>query len=127
MRWRMIWLTGSFFALCMAAFLVAWLVMSASGLGRPNIDWHASDKIKPGMTLAEVNAILGGPSGDYTDGRRVAPVSFTGNTPGWIGELSAIFVNLDENDKVVRVSAYVTIEAPSRLSYWERLCAKFGL
>jgi hypothetical protein len=64
------------------------------------------DRINQGMTLAEVEVILGGPAGDYHASDRPVVVSLLPAPPpglvnkAWIGNDGAVVVHLDQNDRV---------------------------
>ena len=59
---RLLW-----FGLATGIVLVVYLVMRP-GVPKHNINLASLEKIENGMTLADVEAILGVPSGDYTTG-----------------------------------------------------------
>src|SRR4051794_12517958 len=71
-------------------------------------------QIQPGMTRADVEAVLGGPPGVY--GRNRVSYCFTGSTPSasdsviWFGDELAIVVQFDSEDRV----AYVGSSVPMR-------------
>jgi hypothetical protein len=80
------------------------------GLWSSHIDQEHCDRIRAGMTQAEVEAVLGGPSGDYTDARSVQSwqlYHMLGNSmlyrgwvyKEWLGDKGAIVVTF-ENERV---------------------------
>ena len=72
--------------------------------GRP-IDWEHFERIKAGMSRAEVEAILGGPPGDYhTENIFYCSfgVTFEGRFEWWSGNEGAILIRFDEQDRVQR-------------------------
>jgi outer membrane protein assembly factor BamE (lipoprotein component of BamABCDE complex) len=75
------------------------------------IDWEHFERIKEGMSGAEVEAILGGPPGDYhtenifyhsfgvtSKGQRDTPIGYE----WWCGNKGAIVIRFDEQGKVQR-------------------------
>jgi hypothetical protein len=89
-------------AAVVAVALVVWLLLPrGTAITRGN-----AAKIQPGMTRAEVEALLGGPAGDYTAGRYAAapePVAVGGPSfSEWLGEECSVMVSFDEEDRVVR-------------------------
>jgi hypothetical protein len=81
----------------------------------PHINTQTFEQICPGMTVAEVEAILGVPPGDYTGGKvkiyheEVREGVRRGNVVGpgdhyteWVGEEIAVLVWLDDDGKVAR-------------------------
>jgi hypothetical protein len=81
--------------------LVAWLLWPR---GTANTRENAA-KIQPGMARAEVEALLGGPAGDYTAGRYAAapePVAVGSPFSEWLGEECSVLVSFDEGGRVAR-------------------------
>ncbi len=82
------------------AVLVA-VVMVIGALPRPErplVSREQFQKIEDGMTRAEVEAIIGGPPGDYTPGPHLG---FTGSFPyatcdSWAGNGGMIWVRFDD-------------------------------
>jgi hypothetical protein len=70
------------------------------------------ERIREGMTLDEIEAILGVPAGDYTDGRFYAlPIPSSGFSPlrhipviwrNWISEEGCIIIGFSESGQVCR-------------------------
>jgi hypothetical protein len=63
------------------------------------------DRVEVGMSEADVNALLGGPAGDYTTMNvlqaPVRPMGRTGTTPtGWFGNEGTIVIGFDEDRRV---------------------------
>jgi hypothetical protein len=100
-----------------------------------------NERIRPGMTLEEVEAILGGPPGDYTDGRfkplltpavveesvqtYIGPSpSATARPPGrwecWVGEGITVWVRTDGSGHVTRRELEGATAVEQTL--WDRLC-----
>jgi hypothetical protein len=103
-------------ALAAGGLLLALLVPLAAPLRRQvHIDRAACDRVKPGMSEAEVEAVLGGPPGCYTGWRYTAYTAMGGTamtnllTPGghhfrdWQGNEGCIMVGFDRDDRVVEV------------------------
>lgn len=88
-----------FLVLSLAAILVGlgvglWLLWPHTAITHEN-----ADRIQPGMTLAEVEAILGGPARDETGGRfwinQLGSTLFLGNSPEsqqWVSDECAVAV-----------------------------------
>jgi hypothetical protein len=70
------------------------------------IDQETCDKIKPGMTLKEVEDIIGGPPGFYgvVGVQSEAPSSKDGWS--WVSRRWEIVVHLNNNQKVMRAKCY---------------------
>jgi outer membrane protein assembly factor BamE (lipoprotein component of BamABCDE complex) len=72
--------------------------------GRP-IDWEHFERIKEGMSRAEVEALLGGPPGDYhTENIFYCSfgVTLDGQFERWSGNEGAILIRFDKQDRVQR-------------------------
>jgi hypothetical protein len=82
------------------------------------------ERIQEGMTLAEVEAILGGPPRDYTGGSMV-PIIILSNTSAWadsrmwVGDEMAIDVALDDSGRIFLKEARPVL--PARDGSWDRL------
>jgi hypothetical protein len=69
-----------------------------------NLTPESFERVQEGMTLAEVEATLGGPPGDYTGGGMV-PLILLSNTQAWadsrmwVGDELAIDVSLDDRGR----------------------------
>jgi hypothetical protein len=89
----------------LAVLLGLFLVRQRSG---PRIDRAAYDRIRPGMTQAQVEAVLGGPPGDYGahdledytqtggDGRLLE----VGRVERWVGKTAFVSVEFDDRGAV---------------------------
>ncbi len=71
---------------------------------RPGITEENCARIRPGMGLEEVDAILGGPPGFYRSGRRVGPglLAATDAPTRWVGERGTVRVWFDKDVKATR-------------------------
>src|SRR5262245_30954410 len=72
------------------------------------IDFNAYQTIKPGMSRAEVEKLMGGPPGDYTRGRYSAGVirrNFPNFPPTgwqmWTGSNGCFMIQFDEDGNVL--------------------------
>jgi hypothetical protein len=100
MNRRRFLLLGTFGALVLLGALGYLLLRS----GAP-ISQAGCDRIKLGMSLADVEAILGRPAGDYHDRPLVSNLR-PGPAPGlvqkvWIENAGAVVVHFDNNDRVM--------------------------
>jgi hypothetical protein len=97
------WLLGVG-AICVVVVLV---VLFARDHWLLPIDQGACDQVQPGMSLAEVEGILGGPPGNYTGlffKHDVSiPLTVAGSTSRkqWTGTRGVLIVFLDERDRVI--------------------------
>jgi len=96
-------------------------------LADDNVTASACAKIKPGMTLIEVETVLGGPS----NSRWQLPPDGPGEEcylPAWSGKIGRIGIVFDSSNKVVNAKfapwAFGGNEHPT---FVERLWARFGL
>lgn len=108
-RLRSRWLLA---ALCL--LLAADLGLLALRLSPSPINAASLDRIRPGMTRAEVEALLGGPPGDYRrrgavydalavvvpDGQPEADKYTSEGTEEWLGDRMLIAVRFDRGDRV---------------------------
>jgi hypothetical protein len=69
---------------------------------KPAITKGRYERIQDGMTEPEVEAILGGPSGDYTSRPIVVAMSGTMFRRWWVGDDAIITVGLDLEGRVVQ-------------------------
>jgi hypothetical protein len=124
-------------ALCVIVFLTTAAVVAITPwffLSRgPTCTWETFEMLKPGMTEAEVTAILGAPPGDYSDGPRqyVAFISacdadFIKDSykKYWIGRDGAIGVKWQDDGKLRYADYYPALDPPSSL--WERISRRFS-
>jgi hypothetical protein len=106
MRRRRLLLVG-----LVAAVLLAGGLFLRLAYPRHDISPEGYERIDVGMTLEEVEAILGGPPGDHTNGRYEAPpypvrgLAIDPNPPpgvwhDWWGERAAILVKFDLGGRV---------------------------
>jgi hypothetical protein len=82
------------------------------------------ERIHEGMTLAEVEAILGGPAGVYTRDGKDWSMGMLGNGVSrinderlvWVGNSGGIRVDFDEEGQV-----HVTQGVPRQQNFWNRM------
>jgi hypothetical protein len=111
MRRRVLLSVSILAVLAIGIFVGGWLLQP-----KPRIDQESYDRIKVGMTLAEVEAIIGAPPGDYGVGTGEIEVWFTwevktgdvhwprlpaGERKEWLGQQHAITVWVNAAGKVV--------------------------
>jgi hypothetical protein len=74
-----------------------------------HVDQETCDRILPGMTVADVEKIIGGPAGWY-DGIRgynsQDPVHRKGYFPRWVARTGEIVLDLDEDDRITGARFY---------------------
>ena len=96
----------------LAAGVLAFLACAAVQLvlpKPPRISQASCDRIQPGMTRAEVEALLGAPPGDYETGRRGIVLDLYGSgvlmregrREEWGGDEGFIQVGFDEDERVL--------------------------
>ena len=95
--------------------LALWLLWPRTAINQTNYE-----RIRVGTTLAEVEAVLGGPAGNYAS-RPVGEISippFEGSdrSESWLSDEHEILVRLDANDRVT--AAYLFPTVPPRLMTW---------
>jgi hypothetical protein len=96
------------FAITSAAITSALLVLWPLCISRPSaINKQNIVKIRNGMTLQEVEEILGGPARDEISGAKyvqwlpIMPLTLNKRGAEWIGPNAAVFVGLDDDNRVV--------------------------
>jgi hypothetical protein len=94
------------------------------------IDQEHCDRIKPGMTQAEVEAVLGGPPGDFRT--NFNGVYFGSNRPGWrdehrvdrveewIGDQGRALAGFNHTGTVEGIISFDVLPLPSRSPGWFR-------
>jgi hypothetical protein len=91
----------------LAVLVAVWCLLMPTP---PRISTYASRRIAPGMTRGQVEAILGGPAGDYrTPPLRPADEALrTPLPPGdrWQGDRFSVYVTFDAADRVVAVAGF---------------------
>jgi hypothetical protein len=103
MKRRWFWLSAAFVLLVLVAGLL-FVPFDAPRISQAITEANC-DRIKKGMTLRQVEAILGGPPGDYTAWPHPRDDVEHLGAPGgsgehWTGEKGTIDVSFDENGKV---------------------------
>jgi hypothetical protein len=103
--------------------LAAWVVVCCLLMPpAERISTHSSRRIEPGMTRGQVEAILGGPAGDYRtspprppDEALRAPLPLP---PGerWQGDRHSVYVTFDARDRVATVTRFYP--GPMRPSWY---------
>jgi hypothetical protein len=110
-------------AACFTWYFTWWL-----GKPRPDINRASFERIKKGMTLPEVEAIIGAPAGDYTTG----PTSSYEDGwygPGdkeWIGDDGVISIWFDTQDGIKDMS-FEPVTPLTGFTWFERLQMQVGL
>lgn len=93
------------FLLCVAVGMVCgmlWYAWSVLGIGRLNTSEESYMKIEKGMSLQDVEAILGGPPANYRRSMRLRRILISGAVVReWGSNRGSISVGFDENDRVV--------------------------
>jgi hypothetical protein len=99
-----------------------WLWM-ASG---PRVSLLRFERVKEGMSHAEVNGIVGGPPGDYfSDGRVNKFDHDDGHQSWWFGDDAALIVDFNDSGTVANA---LILEYPSvRPTFTERIRRWLGL
>ena len=126
-RWQ--WVAGGLLVTLLGT-AAAWLLLSRG----PQIDPASYDRIMVGMTTADVEAIIGAPSGDYSSRKvtsfvmlrndRAVPKSKDGfNESVWVGRTHVIAVEFDDDYRVVGKDIGEVQDPP----WWDRLLAMFGI
>jgi len=121
MRKRLLVVTGLLAILGVSAFVVVWLVLPRDRISESNCQL-----IREGMSLLEVEAVLGGPAGAYTsDGKDWSMgmlsngMRQTGHTVQvWVGDDGGIRIEFDEDERVA-----VPQWCPRRVSFIARVRA----
>jgi hypothetical protein len=102
---RKLWLVALGGGVLLAAGLVAYCLLVASSRPPVHADRAAHDRIRVGMTGAEVEALLGGPPGDYTTGPCMVTAMglwAEGATyRDWVSDEGSITVAFDPDGRVV--------------------------
>src|SRR5262245_46919035 len=73
------------------------------------VDQETCDRILPGMTVAEVEEIIGGPAGWYdgiTGYHSVDPVKRKGSFPRWVARTGEIVLDQDKDGRVTGARYY---------------------
>jgi hypothetical protein len=104
-------------ALLAVALLLVGALLALTGPRHCPVNRRAIERIKKGMTRAEVHAILGGPGGDY----RTQPaqhhingfgiVDFMGNE-SWRGDSMGVCVAYDTEDRVEDFRGWDVVNQP---------------
>jgi hypothetical protein len=115
------------FGIALIFLLVAYLVLRP-GMPKHNIDRAGYLEIDKGMTLAEVEAILGVPAGDYTTG---PTTSFRNGWHGagdkeWASHKGVISVWFDPQGKIMDKD-FSAVTPVTGLTWFERLQMWLGL
>jgi hypothetical protein len=116
------------FGIAAAPVVAVYLVMRP-GVPKNHIDFAGYQKINKGMTLAEVESILGVPVGDYTTGP-TSSLKEWGDSPAptikeWISDKGLISVWIDDEDRIRE--AYFLPVSPRNLTLLEKLQVWLGL
>lgn len=86
---------------CVGFVFAIAVLLSLGFFSQGPINRSSFERIKAGMSEAELEAILGGPSGNYST-RQVGfeNVLATDKTKAWLGNFGLIVVDFDENGSV---------------------------
>ena len=102
-----------------AAVVAAWYLLAPPARG---ISTYHSRRIVPGMTRGQVEAILGGPAGDYRtpplrppDEALRAPLLLPAGEC-WQGDRHSVYVTFDARDRVAGVTGFYPV--PLRPSWY---------
>jgi hypothetical protein len=109
----------------MSAVLVL-VVYSAFRTGAPrhNINRASFEKLKEGMTVAEVEEIFAVPAGVYTT-RPYKPNVAAEGAAEWVGDEGAVFIWFDQDTKTVR--GWFVFMPETGLTWFERFQVWLGL
>ena len=119
MRKRFLVAIGLIAVLGVSAFVVIWLVVLRGRISESNCEL-----IREGVTLPEVEAVLGGPEGAYTsDGKDWSHGMLRNGIRGidhtrkvWVGDDGGIRVDFDKDERVA-----VAQWCPRRVSFFARI------
>jgi hypothetical protein len=102
-RRRLFIVVGLLACMLVAGGIATWLLRSDTAITREN-----AEKIRPGMTLAEVEAILGGPPRDECIGSQRSCTwigDIRGNHPAvWVGPDTAFRADFGDDERVVAMA-----------------------
>src|SRR5262249_15470800 len=111
-----------------AALIAAVYFLIRPGVPSHNINLATVERIQKGMTLAEVEAILGVPAGDYTTGPTTSHCNgWMG--PGdkeWAGDEGVIAVWFDREGKISGAD-FAPVSPRTGLTWFEKLQIWLGL
>jgi len=107
-----------------AGFVVAVYFVFRPGIPKHNINPASFQKIKEGMTLAEVEAIFGVPAGVYTT-RPYKRDVHAEDALEWVGDEGALFVWFDQETKTVH--RCFSFMPETGLTWFERFQIWLGL
>ena len=125
-RW-ILWMAGG---AVLAALPIVWLAF----VFRPGITQANYERIREGMTLQEVQKLLGGPPGNYSriPDKEAGLWTIDPNRPDlnrqffigrevWIGNELAVAVWFDDQERVVRKESYETLDRSALQRLRDRL------
>lgn len=98
------------------AAVLALTVVVLSSATSPGITPHNIEAIIPGMSRAEVDALMGKPPGLYDTNVSVESVPLLNNGKHWIGSRAAVYITFDARDRVVE--KYPLAVKPMGRSWW---------
>jgi hypothetical protein len=118
-RKRLLVVTGLTAILGVSAFVVGWFVAPRDRISESNCEL-----IREGMTLLEVETVLGGPEGAYTSDGKDWSMGMLGNgkrqightVQVWVGDDGGIRIDFDEDERVAIPHWY-----PRRVSFFARV------
>src|SRR5579862_1250523 len=99
MRKRLLIFAGLLTFVVVLCLFSVWHVISMPGITPRNVE-----AITPGMSVAEVQALLGGPPGIHDPTVSVQPIPATAPSgKHWIGRRAAVYVCFDDSGRVIEV------------------------
>ena len=119
MRRRFAVSSAALVLLAMACFCALWYATRPTH----HINEVSAEQIKEGMTLAEVESILGVPAGDYSTRRQIVLELSSGSMLSapryWTSNETSVCVDFDDNGHVVHVHSVPVVAVDE--SWWARL------
>jgi hypothetical protein len=136
------WMLGLVLVVAVAAVVVAGIVLfpveTPDPPARKSLNLEGFSQIRPFMTQAEVEALLGGPPGNYgrySTGRRVMTMEAGPHPPGsvekvWCDDKHCYEICFDPESRVVSLhqrARYQQLEPPPPPNWLKKLRSRLGL